>query len=298
MSKKTYYFPHDGNARNDEKILAVRMRFGMEGYGIYFALIEKLLESSDYILLKDYNAMAFELRVDAAKIKLIVEDFGLFVFTEDGKYFYSESFNSRMNPLEEIRDKRREAGKKGAEKRWEKAKEMANAIGKNSKCHDFAMQKNSRVKESKEENINIPPIPPKGESINKKARTLFEEYFNETFSSSYYWTAKDAGNMKQLLKKISFSRQKKKMSIDDDSMMYALQSLLSSINEGWIFENFSVANINSKYNEIVSQAREYGKTNRNTRSDKQEANEYAMQVLTERLKQREQGVSKEIPKPF
>lgn len=297
MSKKTYYFPHDGNARNDEKILAVRMRLGMEGYGIYFALIEKLLESSDYILLKDYNAMAFELRVDAAKIKSIVEEFGLFVFTEDGKYFYSESFNKRMNPLEEIRDKRREAGKKGAEKRWEKDKKMANAINENGKCHDFAMQKNSRVKKSKEENINIPPTPPKGEGINKKARSLFEDYFNDTFSSSYYWTAKDAGNMKQLLQKITFSREQKKMPIDDDSMMYALKSLLSSINEGWIFENFSVANINSKYNEIVSQAKN-GKTNRNTRSDKQEANEYAMQVLTERLKQREQGISSEIPKPF
>lgn len=149
----------------------------------------------------------------------------------------------------------------------------------------------------KEKNNILPPNPLKGEGINKKARTLFEDYFNDTFSSSYYWTAKDAGNMKQLLQKITFSREQKKMPIDDDSMMYALKSLLSSINEGWIFENFSVANINSKYNEIVSQAKN-GKTNRSTSPSKQEANEYAMQVLTERLKQREQGVSSEIPKPF
>lgn len=41
----------------------------------------------------------------------------------------------------------------------------------------------------------------------------------------------------------------------------------------------------------------YGK-NRNTNSSKQEANEYAMQLLTDRLEQREQGVFSEIPKPF
>lgn len=297
MSKKTYYFPHDGNARNDEKILAVRMRFGMEGYGIYFALIEKLLESSDYILLKDYNAMAFELRVDASKIKSIVEDFGLFVFTEDGKYFYSESFNKRMNPLEEIRDKRREAGKKGAEKRWEKDKKMANAINDNSKCHDFATPKNGRVKKSKEENIIIPPKPPKGEGINKKARSLFEGYFRDIYSDEYYWSAKDAGSMSQLIKKLTFSRKSKGMSVDDDSVLYALKVLLSSIKDGWIFDNFSVANINSKYNEIISQARENGKSNRAINS-KQEANEYAMRQFIERRQQREAGMAKQVEKPF
>lgn len=151
MAKKTFYFPHDANARNDEKILAVRMKYGMEGYGIYFALIEKLLESTDYILLKDYNTIAFELRVGAEKIKSIVEDFGLFQFTECGKLFYSDSLNSRMNPLEEIRDKRSIAGKIGAEKRWGERQKIANAIKDNSKAMANANRKNGRVEESKVE---------------------------------------------------------------------------------------------------------------------------------------------------
>ena len=149
MAKKTFYFPHDANARNDEKILAVRMKYGMEGYGIYFTLIEKLLESTDYILLKDYNTIAFELRVGAEKVKSIVEDFGLFQFTECGKLFYSESLKSRMDPLEEIRDKRREAGKKGAEKRWKTKQKMANAIKEDSKAMANATEKNGRVEYSK-----------------------------------------------------------------------------------------------------------------------------------------------------
>ena len=117
MSKNTYYFPHDNNARNDEKILAIRIRFGMEGYGIYFAIIEKLAESTNYMCAKDYNIIAFELRVSAEKVKSIIEDFNLFIFSEDNKYFYSESLNNRMVPLNNLLEQRILAGKKSAEKR-------------------------------------------------------------------------------------------------------------------------------------------------------------------------------------
>lgn len=114
---------------------------------------------------------------------------------------------------------------------------------------------NKDNKENKLKEDNIPPTPPKGEGVNSKARLLFENYFRETFSDSYYWTAKDAGAMSQLLNKLKFQRKQKKMDVSDDSILYALQYLLSSVKEGWIFENFSVTNINSKFNEIVAKAK-------------------------------------------
>lgn len=117
MAKQTFYFPHDSNARNDDRIIAVRMRHKMEGYGVYFAILERILESSDYMSIKDYNVIAFDLHVGSDLVKSVVEDFGLFSFTDDGKYFYSNSFNERMRPLENIREQRRLAGKKSAEKR-------------------------------------------------------------------------------------------------------------------------------------------------------------------------------------
>ncbi|MDR1562287.1 MAG: DUF4373 domain-containing protein [Dysgonamonadaceae bacterium] len=119
MKKDTYYFPHDSNARNDNKIISVRMKYGAEGYGIYFMIIEKLRESADYKCVKDYNIIAFDLRVDASIVKSIVEEFGLFAFTDDGEYIYSETLLRRMNPLDELRDKRSNAGKVGMAKRWE-----------------------------------------------------------------------------------------------------------------------------------------------------------------------------------
>ena len=45
------------------------------------------------------------------------------------------------------------------------------------------------------------------------------------------------------------------MPVDDDSVLYALQVFLSSVKDGWLLENFSVTNLNSKYNEIISNAR-------------------------------------------
>lgn len=103
VNKEAYYFPHDSNAQQDEKILALRMKFGWEGYGLYWALIEILRDATDYMITKDYNRIAFQLRVNASTVKSIVEDFGLFAFTDDGECLYSESLNRRMD----IRDSKK-----------------------------------------------------------------------------------------------------------------------------------------------------------------------------------------------
>ena len=102
--------------------------------------------------------------------------------------------------------------------------------------------------------------------LNSEARKLFEEHYQALFSSSYYWSAKDAGNMSSLLKKLKFQREKKNLPIDDQGVLNALKYLLDSITDGWILENFSVTNINSKFNEIVSQimAKKNGQTTSNT----------------------------------
>lgn len=118
--KTTNYFSHDSNARNDERILLLRMKHGAAGYGVYFMLLERMREASDYMSAKDYNMIAFDLRVDASLVKSVVEDFGLFAFVDGGECFYSESFNNRMEAKDELSLRRSQAGKKGNEKRWAK----------------------------------------------------------------------------------------------------------------------------------------------------------------------------------
>lgn len=118
--KSTNYFTHDSNARNDEKLVRLRMKQGAAGYGVYFMILERLREEADYMSAKDYNMIAFDLRVDAAIVKSVVEDFGLFTFTNDGKCFYSESFTRRMDIKDTLRRQRSEGGKIGMKNRWKK----------------------------------------------------------------------------------------------------------------------------------------------------------------------------------
>ena len=154
------YFSHDSNARNSEKIIKLRMRHKSAGYGVFFMILERLRESSNYMSVKDYNVIAFDLREDASLIKSVVEDFGLFVFTEDGKYFYSESFMKRMNLKDQVKEGRSLAGKKGMESRWKKQND-------NNVITDVTENDNKKEKKSKVNN-NPPLTPPEGEDEDEK----------------------------------------------------------------------------------------------------------------------------------
>lgn len=109
-----------------------------------------------------------------------------------------------------------------------------------------------------------------------KGREVFEKKFSDLFGDSYYWQAKDAVAMGSLTNKIIFSRQQKGMSIDTDDVIKALEEFLCCVSDEWLLNNFSVTNINSKYNEIVARARaelSNGKTNRQKVGNKRRSSE-------------------------
>ena len=92
--KESFYFSHDSNARHDERIVPLRFKLGWEGYGIYWALVEKLREVSGFKLKKDYEMIGYDLNVTVECIRSVVEDFNL--FKTDKHYFWSESLRHRM----------------------------------------------------------------------------------------------------------------------------------------------------------------------------------------------------------
>ena len=150
-TKTTNNFPHDSNARNDEKLVRLRMRHGAAGYGVYFMILERLREEATYMSAKDYNMIAFDLRVDAQLIKSVVEDFGLFVFTEDGKYFYSESFLNRMVEKDNAVKKKSLAGKIAMKKRWQNNdKIVISNLSENDNTVITHLSENDNKKENKE----------------------------------------------------------------------------------------------------------------------------------------------------
>ena len=47
MAKDTFWFKHDYNARNDEKILELRSIYGVEAYGIYWMIVETMADNDN-----------------------------------------------------------------------------------------------------------------------------------------------------------------------------------------------------------------------------------------------------------
>lgn len=147
MSKEAYYFSHDANARQDEKILMLRAEHGWEGYGIYWALIEMMFESSDSALHHSkVKGIAVSYNIDMALLNQIIDTcIEQNLFQSEDDLFWSDSLIRRKNKFRDIKNKRSEAGKKGAAKRWEND----NAIAEPLQSHSNAIAKNSKGKESK-----------------------------------------------------------------------------------------------------------------------------------------------------
>ena len=113
--KDAYYFQHDSNARHDPKIKALIKKYGVEGYGRYFILLENLREASNYKLKdKEYTweALAEDFRCESKEVKKFVDDcIEIFELLDRGDgWVYSLSLVQRMIKLDAIREKRRQAG--------------------------------------------------------------------------------------------------------------------------------------------------------------------------------------------
>ena len=143
MKKEAYYFSHDANAKDDPKILQLRMEMGWEGYGLFWALIEMLRNESDHRMRTHYKSIAFALHTQEDSIKKLINDFDLFAI--EGEYFWSESLLKRM----EMKESKSEKARQSAKKRWNQDND-ANAMRTHSDSNANAMQlKESKVKESK-----------------------------------------------------------------------------------------------------------------------------------------------------
>ena len=114
MKKDTFYFPHDYNAVTDVKILFMRQQLGMEGYGIYWFLIESLANAGGVLPMKIVPVLAMQIQVTEIKVKGLIENFELFEVVEN------QFFSIRLNGHLQVRSSLSESGKKGALARWNK----------------------------------------------------------------------------------------------------------------------------------------------------------------------------------
>lgn len=116
--KDSYYFPHDSNAQYDDKMTVLRMSFGWEGYGLFWAVIEKLRNARDYTWPAKSRASLEHCLTDAStsleRVKQIMDlifQIQLLVIKNDK--ILSPALSERMKVFDLKRQKLIEAGRLG-----------------------------------------------------------------------------------------------------------------------------------------------------------------------------------------
>lgn len=138
--KKTYYFQHDYNARNDPKLQAVMIKYGLAGIGAFWCIVEMLYEQDGTLPITSIPSIAFILHADEDMLKNIVCKMDLFECNK--KIFWSRSVRKRLGLINEISDIRRKA----AEKRWKSSKNSnAKAIQKQYKSNANAQNNDANA---------------------------------------------------------------------------------------------------------------------------------------------------------
>ena len=193
-SKDTFYFSHDYNAREDEKIKELIFEHGLEGYGIFWALIEMLYQNAN-ALRTNYKRIAFELRTQEEKVSSIINDFCLFQISDD--IFFSDSVQRRLNEREEKSKKARES----ANSRWNKKKENANALiedcernaikenkGNENKGNNFLLKKETKEESTISKTVKFnPPTVEEVQSYCNERKNGIQAYKFVNFYQSKGW---------------------------------------------------------------------------------------------------------------
>src|SRR5690606_22988849 len=144
MKKKdAYYFSHDSNAQDDPKCMLLIDQMGMEGYGIFWALIERLRNEKDYQLpISLLNAFAKRWNTSREKIETVVKNYGLF-YVENG-VFFSERLKYSMNL-------KSERARISANCRWDNA----NALQTHTERNANGMRKDANKGKEKKKKIAV-----------------------------------------------------------------------------------------------------------------------------------------------
>lgn len=119
--KKKKFIPHDIWALDDPKILKLRRKWGLLGYGIFWVILERLYAEDGFL---DYSeefieSMAYDLHADAEIFFSVIRDFDLFQINEEKWKFFSRSALERIEIRNEKSKKMSEAGKKWMQNRWQ-----------------------------------------------------------------------------------------------------------------------------------------------------------------------------------
>ncbi len=127
--KDEFWFSHASDAKDDPKCMLLIEQLGLEGYGIFWVLVEVLRQQKNYTYpLALIGPLSRKYNTTQAKMEVVVKEFGLFEL-DDSSFFFSHSLNRRMEALEQAKEKKRLAGiKSGQSRRKKKNEQCSNSV--------------------------------------------------------------------------------------------------------------------------------------------------------------------------
>lgn len=129
---------------------------------------------------------------------------------------------------------------------------------------DKIREDDSREEKIKGDNIKKVNIAEKN-PLHSILKQQFLDFYKGLTNEEFYWDAKNASALKQLILKTKKKLREKEIKETDEKISESFQVLLERISDKWILDNLSVAIINSKFNEIIQNGKQT--TDKNSWSD-------------------------------
>lgn len=107
-----FWFRHDTDASSDIRMQRLSRKYGMEGVGIYWTIVEALYREEGMICLDKIPDLAYSMHVDEKTVDEIIRSSGLFKVDDDS--FWSKRILDELSAKQEVSEKAR----RSARARW------------------------------------------------------------------------------------------------------------------------------------------------------------------------------------
>lgn len=201
MTKDAYYFSHDSNAKDDPKCVLLIEQIGLEGYGIFWVLVETLRDQPDYKYpFRLVPAIARKYNTTVEKVISVIKNYELF-HTDEDNFFFSKSLIKRMQIYEFNKLERVTKAKKAALKRWDaqamlkQCSSNANAMLSDAKKVKYSKVNKSKVNDTKEKESKVEEI-----ILDSEKRRIIGEWLEQ------FWNIYPKKIKKALVEQIFFDK--------------------------------------------------------------------------------------------
>ena len=177
---KSLYFPHDSNAHEDMRIIELRMDFGWEAYGLFWALLEVMRIADDYSISDNIKPLAYKFQIKPDKLQAIIDRcLELKLLTKDDNMLYCKELNERMIAVES----KSANARKAAEKRWSNADAMQTHSERNAIKVNKSKVNKTKINKSISKDTNT------GSRLFKNDKLYNFDNFKKSFINSKYENA-------------------------------------------------------------------------------------------------------------